>query len=157
MWVGKFGTGETHKCTTCSKSFSIEPEQAAPAPEDSPTKTGLRSSRPLEKLSNYTSNIALVAAMQSIGRSTKAATTVCGCLCITANTFNSRWTVVERVIGESEINVKNEILKESRALESMGKTKLENGKYPDEASADMGWLGKASKRNSMAGLGHLIS
>jgi hypothetical protein len=96
-----------HKCTAFSKSFSIKPEQAAPTSEDSPTKTGLRSSRPLEKLSNYTSNIALVAAMQSIGRSTKAATTVCGCLGIIASTFNSRWTVVERVIGESEINVTN--------------------------------------------------
>jgi hypothetical protein len=38
----------------------------------------------------------------------------------------------------------------------MGKTKFDNGKYPVEASADMGWLRKASNSNSMAGFGHLI-
>jgi hypothetical protein len=54
------------------------------------------------------------------------------------------------------MSVTNEILRENRALETMGKTKLENGKYLMEASVDMGWLGKSSSRDSLAGFGHLI-
>jgi hypothetical protein len=121
-----------------------------------PTKSGARAPRHIEQLAMYKLNLALVASMQSIGRSTKAATTVCGCLGLTSNTFNSRWTSVERVLGLAEVKITNEILKENRALETVGKTKLENGKYTIEASADMGWLGKASQRNSLAGFGHLI-
>jgi hypothetical protein len=139
-------------CMECHNSISLEPDTVTiTAPADTVDKD--YSAR---KITSYCLNIAVVTALQNIGRSSKAATTICGCLGVSSTAFAHKWVEVEALIGKSELKITDEILKENRAKETGGQILPPNGKYPIECSGDMGWLGKLSSRDAMAGFGHLI-